>query len=92
MSERKWVCVERTAGDLQAEIIRGLLEAQGVPARLSQEGAGRALVTTVGPLGVVEVLVAPEDERAALQVLEDYRLGKFEGAEEWTLPGAEEDV
>ncbi|MCI0520769.1 MAG: DUF2007 domain-containing protein [Chloroflexi bacterium] len=82
MFEREWVRVDWTSGDLQAEILRGLLEAQGIPARLSQEGAGKALGLTVGPLGEVEILVAPEDEAAALQVLADYRDGKFEAGEE----------
>jgi len=78
----EWVVLERIAGDLQAEILRGLLEAQGIPVLLSQEGAGRAIGLSVGPLGEVEILVPEGLRLEAEQVLEMYRTGEFETDEE----------
>jgi hypothetical protein len=36
MSDQTWEVVEIVSGDLQAELLRGLLEAQGIPVMLSQ--------------------------------------------------------
>ena len=43
MSEEKWEVVIEAPGVLQAEILRNLLEAQGIKVFLNQEGAGRAV-------------------------------------------------
>jgi hypothetical protein len=77
----EWVVLEYVPGDLQAEILRGLLEAQGIPVFLSQESAGRAIGLTVGPLGEVTILVRAEDLQDAQRVLADYRSGLFENQE-----------
>ena len=77
MDEHRWELLEVVSGDLQAELLRGLLEAQEIPVLLSQEGAGRAIGLSVGPLGEVEILVRAEDLPRARQVLEDYYAGKF---------------
>ena len=77
VSDTEWVAIETVPGDLQAEILRGLLEAQGIQVYLSQEGAGRAIGLSVGPLGEVEILVPTESRQFALQVLEDYHAGLF---------------
>lgn len=77
VSNTDWVAIERVPGEFQAEILRGLLEAQGIRVFLSQEGAGRAIGLSVGPLGEVEILVPAESRQLALQVLEDYRAGLF---------------
>lgn len=74
----EWVVLEYVPGDLQAEILRGLLEAQGIPVFMSQESAGRAIGLTVGPLGEVTLLVRAEDLQEAQRVLADYRSGRFE--------------
>lgn len=83
MSASRWVEIESVFGDLQAEILRGLLEAQGIPVLLSQEGAGRAMGLSVGPLGEVEILVPEDYHQQALQVLADYRAGRFESEDEY---------
>jgi len=79
MSAKKWAVLDEVGGTLNAELIKGLLEAQGVPAVLSQEGAGHyAYAMNVGSLGQVQILV-PEDSLAeARQILSDYYAGKFE--------------
>ena len=80
--DQEWVVLEKIAGDLQAEILKGLLEAQGVPVLLSQEGAARAIGLSVGPLGEVEILVPEDFQEQAEKILEDYRTGKFETDED----------
>jgi hypothetical protein len=65
------VVVYVSQGPLAAEVARGKLEANGVVAILKYEAVGRALGLTVDGLGRVEVLVRPEDEDAALSLLEE---------------------
>jgi len=79
MENMHWVVVEEVAGGFQAEILRGLLEAQGLQAVISQEGIGRsAYAVTVGDLGRAQILVPSDEVERAMQVLEDYHAGKFE--------------
>ncbi len=82
MAENKWVLLEVISGSFQAEILRGLLEAQGIQVVLSQEGAGHyAYATTVGSLGAVQLLVPANELANAEKVLADYRAGVFEAIE-----------
>ena len=79
MTEVEWEVVSEIAGAFQAEILRGLLEAQGIPVLLSQEGLGHSVYSlTVGPLGRVQILVPSELLNRARRVLSDYENGLFE--------------
>ncbi len=81
MSQTRYVILDKISGDIKAEMLRGLIEAQGIPVMLSKEGYARALGLNVGPLGEVEILV-PEDKLAqARQVLADYHAGVFANSE-----------
>jgi hypothetical protein len=62
------VVVHTTAGPGPAAIVKALLEAEGIPALTSQEGAGAAYGLTVGPLGLVDILV-PEAFAAQAEAL-----------------------
>ena len=53
----RWEVVEKTAGITPAEIIAGRLQAEGIPARAWQEGAGEAIGLMVGLLGTGHVVV-----------------------------------
>jgi hypothetical protein len=86
MSDESWETVQEVYGELQAEMLRGLLEAQGIPVYLNQEGAGRAYGLNVGPLGAVQLMVPASLLETAQQVLEDYYAGKFEGPGEESSP------
>ena len=55
--EMEWKVVMETSGLTAAQIIVGRLEAEGIPARAWQEGAGQAFGLTVGLLGTGYVLV-----------------------------------
>lgn len=79
MSERKWVLVDEVSGGIQAEILRGLLESQGIPVWLNQEGAGRAYGITLPALGSVQVLVPSDVEQRAQELLNAYYAGELTG-------------
>ena len=80
--EEKWVELDTVSGPLQAELLQGLLEAQGLHVFISQEGAGRsAYAVNVGPLGEVNILVFEDELDKAKQILQDYYAGKYENIE-----------
>jgi predicted ATP-dependent Lon-type protease len=88
MAEEEWILVDKVQGQLQAEIMKGLLEAQGITVWLNQEGAARAYAVAVGTLGMVEILVPTSMVEKARQVLKSYYRGDFENME---LTGPESD-
>ena len=61
--------VYRTAGLLQAEIIKGRLESAGIPAMLDYESLGRVMGITVDGLGEVRILVPNERADEAKELL-----------------------
>ena len=82
MVENRWELVITVSGELQADLIRNLLEAQGIEVFLNQEGAGRAYGLTVGPMGEVQVLVPEDQSEEARQIVDDFYAGKFESDED----------
>ena len=86
-TEEKWEVLAEVSGGSQADILRGFLEAQGIPVVLNQEGAGRAYGIYVGLLGRVQILVPSSFIDDARLVLKDYSLGTSEegGKEEENL-------
>ena len=81
MSELNWEIVDEVFGELQAEILRGLLEAQDIPVMLNQEGAGRAYGINVGRLGQIQILVPSDHAVQARAILNDYYTGAYEDQE-----------
>lgn len=81
MSEHNWVLVREVSGEILAETLRGLIEAQGIPVFLNQEGAGRVYGLNIGPMGVVQILVPEEYEEDALKILAGFDAGDFEETE-----------
>jgi len=83
MGEPSWEVVDVISGDLPAELLRGLLVAQDIPAILSQEGVGHSVYpVNVGPLARVEILVPSSLVPQAREVLERFYAGNFEDHEE----------
>lgn len=77
MSSDQWTLLCEMPGQLQAQILRGLLEAQGISVvLLSQEGVGDAYALTVGPLGLVPILVPHGDLERAHEILDAYFAGE----------------
>jgi len=91
MSEERWEVIEEVYGELQAELLRGLLEAQGIQVVLNQEGAGRAYGLNVGHLGQVQIMVPASSIGDARRILEDYYAGKFETADDEQFEDNEDD-
>ena len=75
MGEQQWAVVDEVAGPFQAEIVRGLLEAQGIPVLVSKPGAGVAIGVTLGSLGRVQVLVPAGDLERARELVDGYYSG-----------------
>jgi len=69
--ETKLVQIYITAGLYQAEIIRGKLQAFGIPALLKYESLGPVMGLTVDGLGQVEVWVPLDLEQQARALLEE---------------------
>lgn len=75
MPKSDWVVVDTVNGSLNAELLRGLLQAQGIEVLLSQEGAGRALGLEVGLMGDIDILVNSDDVPEARKLIDDYYSG-----------------
>lgn len=93
MTERKWVQIDEVSGGIQAEILRGLLESQGIPVWLNQEGAGKAYGITLPALGSVQILVPSDVEKRAQELLDAYYAGELSGDDVDILPDeGDEDI
>jgi hypothetical protein len=77
-----WIVLDEVAGMPQAEILRGMLEAQEIPSVLSQEGAGRAIGLTIGTLGTVQILIPAKDLERAQEILATFYAGSGEDLEQ----------
>ncbi len=73
-----WKEIAAFSDPIQAEIVRGFLEAQGVPVRLLQEGAARALGLYLGPFGEIRLMVPRHLERRARRLLEELARGEHQ--------------
>jgi hypothetical protein len=67
--ETRWEVIARASGMMQANIIRGRLESQGIATRLRYEAAGSIYAITVDGLGEVRVLVSSSDCERARELL-----------------------
>ncbi len=65
----KWVRVAVALGPTHAEILRGRLEMEGIPARVLREPAGGVYGLTVGLLGQIDVVVPQEYAAQARELL-----------------------
>mgnify|MGYP001599289084 CR=1 FL=1 len=60
-------------GQVEAQLIKSLLEAEGIPTMIAQEGAGAAYGLTVGILGIAEIFVREKDADEAKKLIEEMR-------------------
>lgn len=72
MPEEMWKKLIEVAGELEAEIIKSMLEANDISVQTIQEGAGRAYGLSIGPLGTVELYVPPQKFADAQKLLDRY--------------------
>ncbi len=68
-------------GQVEAQLIKSLLEAEGIPVMIAQEGAGTAYGLTVGILGIAEIFVREQDAEKAKEVIEGMK-GNDEASED----------
>jgi hypothetical protein len=80
--ETKYSIVATASGKLEADIIKGMLEAQGIQTMLSYEAAGTAYGFGVGRLARVEILVRDDQLAEAEAIFDDYQSGKYAEDEE----------
>ena len=73
-----WVSVDTVQGRLEAEIIRGMLEAQEIEVRLSQEAGAAIYGLGVGPMAEVEIFVRADQQKEAESLLDRYHRGTLE--------------
>jgi len=78
MKYKQWIKLTELPGELQAEIIKGLLEANDIPVQLIQEGAGRAYGIMSGPLGGVQIYVPNSFGHKAKLILSRYSSGELD--------------
>lgn len=78
MESPAWVEIRKIYGGVQAELLRGMLEAQGIDVLLSQEGAAKAIGINVGAMGDTQLLVRSEDVDRARKLLQEYASGDLE--------------
>jgi len=81
MADEEWVLVDKVQGQLQAELLKGLLEAQGITVWLNAQGAAHAYAVSVGTMGAVELLVPSSAVEQTRQILDAYYRGDFENTE-----------
>jgi hypothetical protein len=65
MSKNDWQSLLEVYDRLEAEMIKSALEAQGIRAEIFQGTVGTLYPATFGPIGKVDVCVAPNDWGAA---------------------------
>ena len=75
--KENWELLTLVVGEIQAELILGLLKAQGINVNAIQEGAGRAFGLGVGPLGEIEIRVPTSQLAKAQDILARYESGEL---------------
>jgi hypothetical protein len=79
MDTASWVFLGRIGGSFNAEILRGLFEAQGIQIELYQEAAGKSVFpVNFGMLGEVDIYVKAEDLEIARQILTEIEMDYIE--------------
>jgi len=69
MKNEKWDVVHRASGMVNANIIVGRLETEGIPTRLKYEAVGTIYPITIDGLGEVKILVPSRYLEYAREVL-----------------------
>jgi hypothetical protein len=74
----KWVSLDTVQGRLEAEIIRGMLEAQEIEVHLSQESTAAIYGLGVGPMAAVEIFVREPQLVESRSLLHQYYDGSLD--------------
>ena len=63
------VCVAKVQGEVKAQVTRSLLDASGIDCMLQGEAVRLTHGLTVDGLGQVRIMVRPEDEESAREII-----------------------
>ena len=77
MENRNWEVVEQAPDVIEAEIIRGYLEAQGFSVLISREGYQSAIGISGTPGAFIQILVPNDEVKEAKKILKDYYSGNL---------------
>ncbi len=77
-----WVLIYSAAGQVEANLVTSLLEANGIQVVPLQEAAGEAYGLTVGVLGEVQLYVQIHQQAVAEELLREYEAAKKDEDEE----------
>lgn len=77
----RWVILARGLDQATAEVLRGLLVAQDIPAILSREAAASVLPVNVGIFGLCDVLVPETHHSDAVRIARGFQSGALEDPE-----------
>jgi hypothetical protein len=80
MSTKEPLVTVRTAKYLEAQIIKGRLESEGIPVLLSYESAGLVYGITVDGLGQVKIMVPEHLAEEAREILREGEEGENKDA------------
>ena len=76
--DEEFALVETAEGKLEAEILRGLLESNGIDVLFRGESAAASVGLGVGPMAEVAIYVPKSKEFEARELLAAYRSGSLE--------------
>jgi hypothetical protein len=77
-ANESWEVVDEISGQMQAAIIKSLLDSHGLQVWISQEGAGQVYQMNIGTLGRVQILVPTHQADEAKRILQEYYDGELE--------------
>ena len=83
MKNHRWELVTVIQDPIQAEILKGLLEAQGITIHIVREGYQAAMGIANQASVRIELLAPDNQVEDARQIIEDYNAGKFYTDEEF---------
>ncbi len=68
----QFIVVDTVMGQVEAEIVRGFLNARGIKCELSQEAIGKIYSTGIGLTGCVDILVPSKQGKQAREAIKEY--------------------
>jgi hypothetical protein len=78
MSNQKWEFITRVSDPIQSEILKGLLEAQGITVHIVREGYQAAYGFANQASVNIELLAPTSQVEEARKIIKEYYAGDFE--------------
>lgn len=72
MDKLKWELLAEIQGRWEADIIKAMLDSNGIESELFQESVGSLYPTSLDMLGLVQIFVPKKDAEAARALMEEY--------------------